>query len=96
MNSMSHPNRADGAPHDLDVRDVPKSQRHSLIFDRFNALPVGESFVLVNTHDPKHLRQEFDRDHPRTYDWDYLETGGESGRLWRVRITRRTAATGAL
>lgn len=74
---------------EIDVREVPKPQRHPLIFTRFNQLGVGESFVLVNSHDPKHLRQEFDRDHPGTYDWDYLETGDRQ--LFRIRITRRTA-----
>jgi uncharacterized protein (DUF2249 family) len=69
---------------DLDVRDVPKPSRHPLIFARFAALPTGGSVVLVNSHDPKHLRQEFDRDHAGAYDWDYLETGP----VWRIRITR--------
>ena len=72
------------ATHDLDVREVPKPQRHPLIFARFEALAVGESFVLVNSHDPKHLRQEFDRNHPCTYDWQYLE----SGRADAARPTR--------
>jgi len=74
---------------ELDVREVPKPQRHPLIFARFDALAVGESFVLVNSHDPVHLRQEFERDHPGTYDWTYLPT--DDRRLWRIEITRRTA-----
>ena len=75
-------------PTELDVRDVPKPQRHPLIFERFNALTIAESFVLINSHDPKHLRQEFDRDHPGTYTWEYLE----SGPVWRIRIGRRADA----
>lgn len=74
---------------ELDVRAVPKPQRHPLIFSRFDSLAVGESFVLVNSHDPKHLRQEFERDHPGAYDWTYLPTGDR--KLWRIKITRRTA-----
>ncbi|MDQ2797494.1 MAG: DUF2249 domain-containing protein [Actinomycetota bacterium] len=91
---------------ELDVRPIPKPQRHPLIFARFDALGVGESFVLVNSHDPKHLRQEFDRDHQGAYDWQYLDSDGldtdgldsdglgAAGprRLWRIRITRRTDA----
>jgi uncharacterized protein (DUF2249 family) len=72
---------------ELDVRDVPKPQRHPLIFERFGALATGASFVLVNSHDPKHLRQQFDRDHPGTYDWRYVEAGP----TWRIRITRLVA-----
>lgn len=75
---------------ELDVREVAKAQRHPLIFTRFDSLAVGESFVLVNSHDPKHLHQEFDRDHPGAYDWAYLPTA--TSRLYRIRITRRIAA----
>jgi uncharacterized protein (DUF2249 family) len=71
-------------PTELDVRDVPKPQRHPLIFERFAALPPGGCFVLINSHDPKHLRQEFDHDHPGAYAWDYLDTGP----VWRIQITR--------
>ncbi|GLP80990.1 DUF2249 domain-containing protein [Mycobacterium antarcticum] len=76
---------------DLDVREIAKPLRHPLIFDRFDALAVGESFVLVNSHDPKHLRQEFERDHPGEYDWDYLHKAESERQLWRIQITRRTA-----
>lgn len=79
---------------ELDVRDVPKPQRHPMIFERFAALSPGESFVLVNNHDPKHLRQEFDRDFPDGYGWDYLSRGRHDDTavdgLWRIQITRRT------
>lgn len=101
---MSHPAPADDrtvtitdpSP-ELDVREIAKPQRHPLIFRRFDALAVGESFVLVNGHDPLHLREEFEREHPGAYDWQYLTSGervesGPSPRLWRIRITRRTAS----
>ena len=74
---------------ELDVRRIPKSQRHPIIFARFDALAAGESFVLVNSHDPIHLREEFARDRPGAYDWRYLE-GSQSDRLWRIRIVRIT------
>lgn len=82
---------------EVDVREVPKPRRHPLIFARFDALAVGESFVLINSHDPKHLRQEFERDHPAAYDWHYLSSGdsddlNRADRLWRIRITRLTGA----
>jgi uncharacterized protein (DUF2249 family) len=28
---------------------------------------------LVNNHDPKHLRAEFDADHPGSYGWEYTK-----------------------
>jgi uncharacterized protein (DUF2249 family) len=47
----------------------------------------GESFVLVNNHDPKPLRREFQAAYPDRFGWDYLEAGPER---WRVRIGRPT------
>ena len=73
------------------MRCVPKSQRHPMVFARFDALAAGESFVLVNSHDPIHLRQEFARDRPGAYDWRYLESN-QAQRLWRIRIIRITDA----
>jgi uncharacterized protein (DUF2249 family) len=82
---MSDPiTAAGGTPSELDVRAVPKPQRHPLIFERFASLPPLAAFVLINGHDPQHLRQEFERDHAGTYEWSYLE----SGPLWRILIRR--------
>jgi uncharacterized protein (DUF2249 family) len=50
-------------PH-LDVRAMRKPEKHPRVFEWFDALAVGESFVLINNHDPKHLRDEFETDHP--------------------------------
>jgi uncharacterized protein (DUF2249 family)/quercetin dioxygenase-like cupin family protein len=70
---------------ELDVREIPKPQRHPLIFERFGKLAVGESFVLVNNHDPKHLRDEFERDQPGAFGWDYVT---REHALYRIRISR--------
>jgi uncharacterized protein (DUF2249 family) len=72
---------------EFDVRQIPKPERHPAIFARFDALAAGESFVLVNSHDPIHLRDEFARDRSGTYEWRYLE-GSQPDRLWRIRIIR--------
>ena len=71
------------ANNELDVRQLRKPDKHPTIFASYAALGVGESFVLVNNHDPKHLRDEFDADHPGSYDWEYLDKGPE---VWRIRI----------
>ncbi|HJB63895.1 MAG TPA: DUF2249 domain-containing protein [Candidatus Microbacterium pullistercoris] len=72
----------------LDVRSVPKTERHPRIFAAYDALAAAESFVLVNDHDPKHLRDEFDREHPGSFGWDYESR--EDGD-WRVRISKLTS-----
>ena len=74
---------------EVDVRDVPKPQRHPMIFQRFSKLAVGEAFVLINGHDPRHLHDEFERDYPRRYSWNYVETGPTE---WRIRIGKCAAA----
>ncbi|WP_406446965.1 DUF2249 domain-containing protein [Streptomyces sp. NBC_01613] len=67
----------------LDVREIPHGQRHPRIFARYARLAHGEGFVLVNNHDPKPLRREFEATHPGTHTWEYLESGPD---IWQVRI----------
>lgn len=67
----------------LDVRALPPAQRHSLIFETYHRLGQGESFVLVNDHDPKPLYYQFDAEHEGQFTWNYEEQGPET---WRVRI----------
>ncbi|MFZ1396527.1 MAG: DUF2249 domain-containing protein [Candidatus Promineifilaceae bacterium] len=70
----------------LDIRPIPPMNRHPLIFDQFEALAAGESFVLVNDHDPKPLFYQFQAERTDQFTWDYLEQGPQA---WRVRIGRR-------
>ncbi|HEX5156493.1 MAG TPA: DUF2249 domain-containing protein [Ktedonobacterales bacterium] len=67
----------------LEVRHLPPAQRHQVIFERFNALPVGGSFVLVNDHDPKPLYYQLVAEYQGQLLWQYLEEGPE---VWRVRM----------
>lgn len=73
----------------LDVRDMIPRERHSKIFDAFKALGPGESFVLVNDHEPKPLLYQFQNEHDGEFDWWVLEQGPEK---WRVVIARRKQA----
>ncbi len=70
---------------ELDVRTLRKPDKHPAIFQAYDALAVGESFVLVNNHDPRHLRDEFDTDHPGSYGWDYLARGPGA---WQIRLSK--------
>ena len=80
---------ATGAEPELDVRRFPHGQRHDVIFAAFDALAEGTGFVLVNDHDPRPLRYQFEAEHAGRYSWDYLEAGPE---VWRVRIGRLIGA----
>ncbi|MBK5248062.1 MAG: DUF2249 domain-containing protein [Actinomycetales bacterium] len=72
----------------LDVRQEAPRDRHTLIFDTFTALAPGAAFILVNDHDPKPLRYQFEAENAGEFTWDYLEEGPE---VWRVRIGRTSA-----
>jgi regulator of cell morphogenesis and NO signaling len=73
-------------PEQLDVREIVPRERHSLIFDAFEQLAPGQSFVLINDHDPKPLYYQFQAEQPGQVRWEYLEQGPE---VWRVRIGRQ-------
>lgn len=72
----------------LDVRVIPPREKHPTIFQTFLALGPGESFVLVNDHDPKPLRYQFEYEHEGQFGWRYLEEGPA---VWRVEISRKAA-----
>jgi uncharacterized protein (DUF2249 family) len=73
---------------ELDVRQVGHAQRHGLIFSAYQTLRPGAGFVLVNDHDPRPLRYQFEAQQAGEYTWDYLEAGPQE---WRVRIGRASA-----
>jgi uncharacterized protein (DUF2249 family) len=94
MSGFDHPAEAsqaavDGetgdAPAVIDVRQIARGGRHPRVFARYARLAPGEAFVLVNSHDPKPLRREFESMHAGAFSWDYLQAGPEE---WRVRIGR--------
>ena len=77
-----------GSPMVLDVREMAPRVRHPKIFETFEALAPGATFVLVNDHDPKPLRYRFEAEHAGTFSWEPIEEGPE---VWRIRIARVAA-----
>jgi len=43
----------------LDLRDLPPSQRHATIHEAFDELAAGEELTIINDHDPQPLFYEF-------------------------------------
>lgn len=72
----------------LDVREMAPKDRHPRIFGTFKELKPGESFILVNDHEPKPLLYQFQAEHHGGFDWWVLEQGPQS---WRVMIAKREA-----
>ncbi len=76
---------------ELDIRDLPRPQRHPIIFAAFEELGVGEALLLVNDHEPQHLREQFERERPGGFTWESL--GASDDGSWRVRIGRTARTT---
>lgn len=73
---------------ELDVRPIPRPQRHQLIFAAYEKLEVGQAILLSNDHEPRHLREDFERELPGSFAWESL--GESPAGTWRVRIVRIT------
>lgn len=72
----------------IDVRPLIPRERHPLIFNTFDALAPGESFELVNDHDPKPLYYQLQAERPGQLEWSYLQKGPD---VWRVQVGRSAA-----
>ncbi|WP_034492602.1 DUF2249 domain-containing protein [Afifella pfennigii] len=69
----------------LDLRSVPRPQRHLSVFAVFDRLATGQAFELVNDHDPMGLFHYLQTAIPGDFTWQYVMRGPEE---WRVRIGR--------
>ncbi|HEX7091339.1 MAG TPA: DUF2249 domain-containing protein [Longimicrobiales bacterium] len=84
--SQTEKTMPDSTERTLDVRVIPPREKHPTIFRTFEELAPGGSFVLINDHDPRPLRYQFEAEMPGKFGWEYLEQGPE---VWRVRILKR-------
>jgi len=77
---------------EIDVRPIARGRRHPLVFAAYRQLETGQSLVLINDHEPRHLREEFERELAGGFGWEPVPgSSDEAG--WRIRITKhaRTA-----
>ncbi|HWL02089.1 MAG TPA: DUF2249 domain-containing protein [Microbacteriaceae bacterium] len=74
---------------EIDVRSVPRPERHPLVFAAFAQLEAGQAITLVNDHEPLHLREEFEHELPGAFRWEPIGAGTDGAFLTRiVRVTR--------
>jgi uncharacterized protein (DUF2249 family)/quercetin dioxygenase-like cupin family protein len=85
---MTLPEETPMIDHELDVRAMRKPDKHPAIFRAYGELPAGGSLLLVNDHDPRHLHDEFEIEHPGGYAWDNVARDRGD---WRIRITKLAA-----
>lgn len=69
----------------LDLRKVPVTQRHPMIFDSWEGLKPEGVLQIVNDHDPKPLRYHFESEYKDKFEWEYLAEGPEE---WVVNIIK--------
>ena len=70
---------------ELDLRSIMPFERHELIFQKWDSLKPGETLQIINDHDPKPLRYQFEAEYKNQYEWEYVQTGPKD---WIVRIKR--------
>lgn len=75
----------------LFVPDLQPALKHPTIFRRFDALNEGESFVIINDHDPKPLYYQLLAERGNIFTWEYLEQGPE---IWKVHIKKSEVVVG--
>src|SRR5690554_5598866 len=76
---------------EIDVRVLIPIKRHELLLKMFKELPVNESFIFINDHDPLPLYYEFRSIHGDVVAWEYLNKGG---REWKVKVGRTENSQG--
>jgi uncharacterized protein (DUF2249 family) len=69
----------------LDLRPLPPYERHEKIFQVWNRLESGETMKIINDHDPKPLRYQFEAEQSGKFEWDYEKEGPVD---WIVNIKR--------
>ena len=77
----------------LDVTVIEPRLKHPTIFNKFDSLSSGESFVIHNDHDPKPLYYQLLGERGNIFKWEYLAQGPE---IWQVRITKLTPESGEI
>lgn len=68
----------------LDIRKIEPKRKHPAIFETYDVLETGETFVIINDHNPKPLYYEMAAERgDDKFSWEYLEEGPD---VWKVRI----------
>lgn len=72
-------------PDTLFVPELQPALKHPTVFKKFDGLQKGESFLLVNDHDPIPLFYEMKAERGEVFEWKKIENGPE---VWKVEIKK--------
>jgi len=75
----------EGKVQTLDLRPMPPFERHEKIFKTWDSLTPGETLKIINDHNPKPLRYQFEAEYKEKYVWEYEQEGPKD---WIVKIRR--------
>lgn len=67
----------------VNATEYPPQLKHKVIFETFNNLQPSEAMLLINDHDPKPLRFQFESMFKELFTWEYLEQGPD---MFQVKI----------
>lgn len=70
----------------VDVPSLEPRLKHPTIFQTFDELQPGESFIIHNDHDPKPVYYQLLGERGDVFTWEYLLQGPD---FWDIRVTRR-------
>jgi regulator of cell morphogenesis and NO signaling len=70
----------------LNVTEIEPRFKHQVIFEKFDSLPEGLDFTILNDHDPKPLYYQLIAERGKVFTWEYLESGPVN---WKVRIGKK-------
>ena len=77
--------KEEGTMVELDLRSIMPFERHELIFKKWDELKAGETLKIINDHDPKPLRYQFEAEYKNQFTWEYDQSGPKD---WIVRIKK--------
>ena len=69
----------------LFVPDIQLVLKHPTVLKTFDELQPGESFLLINDHDPIPLFYEMKAEKGEVFEWNKIESGPE---VWKVEIKK--------
>jgi len=70
----------------INVPSIEPRLKHQTIFNTFNSLKPGESFIIHNDHDPKPVYYQLMDMHGEIFTWEYLHQGPD---WWDIRVTKK-------
>lgn len=77
----------------LFVPELAPALKHPTILQKFDTLEKGESFLLINDHDPISLYYEMKAEKGDIFHWNKIEDGPE---VWKVEITKTGGAAASV